>query len=152
MKQKYCGKRWTNENIATLGEKDKRKVLIKDVTNGRRFRFGGGKAFTDIKEVKAPVRIGSKHYNLSWFVVNTPISLLWGKESIKKAEVLLDLPQDRAKVKGDWLEHQTAKGSHYRIELLLKTKDTKKFDILFAEGHGSGVKMVDVKNDSEDKK
>ena len=78
--------------------------------------------------------------------MNATIPLLWGKESMKKAEVLLDLPQDRAKVKGEWLELQTAKGSHSRIELLPKTKSTKKFEILVTEGDGDGIKRADVKD------
>ena len=84
-----------------LGEKDKRKVKTKEVTNGQKFRFGGGKVFTAIAEVRAPVIIGRKGYKLIWFMVKAPIPLLWGKKSMKKAGVLLDLSQDRSRVKGE---------------------------------------------------
>ena len=88
-------------------------MVTKEVTNGQKFRFGGEKVFAVQEEVKAPVMTGNKQYSLGWFVVDTPIPLLWGKESMKKAGVLLDLPQDRARVKVEWLELATAKGSHH---------------------------------------
>ena len=105
-----------------MGDKDKRKVKTKEVTNEQKFRFGGGKVLVAIQEVSAPVIIGEKHYNLQWFVVNAPIPLLWGKESTKEADVLWDLPQDRAKINGEWVDLETARGEYYGIYLLLKTK------------------------------
>ena len=48
----------------SIGEKDKRKVKTKEVTNEQKFRFGGGKVMVAIQEVSAPVIIGKKHYNL----------------------------------------------------------------------------------------
>lgn len=90
-----------------IGEKDKRKVKTKEVTNEQKFRFGGGKVMVAIQEVSAPVIIGKKHYNLQWFVVNARIPLLWGKESMKKIDVLLDLHQDRAKITGEWVDLET---------------------------------------------
>ena len=89
------------------------------VTNGQKFRFGGVKVFTAI-EVRAPVMVGRRHYKLSWFIVNAPIPCLWGKESMKKGEVILDLHQGKVKVKGEWSKLQTDEGSPYRIELLPK--------------------------------
>ena len=65
---------------------------------------------------------------------------------MKKAEVLLDLPLDRAKVKGEGSDLETAKGSHYGIDLLPKTKCMEKFEILVAEGAKD-----DDQNESEDR-
>ena len=90
-----------------IGEKDKRKVNTKEVTNEQKFGFGGGKVMVAIQEVSAPVIIGKKHNNLQWFVVNARIPLMWGKESMKKIDVLLDLHQDRAKITGEWVDLET---------------------------------------------
>ena len=46
-----AGRRWTDEYMAALGEKDKRKVKTKEVTNRQKFRFGGGKVFVEAQEV-----------------------------------------------------------------------------------------------------
>ena len=44
-------RRWTDEYISAMGEEDKRKVKTKEVTNGQKFRFGGGKVFVATQEV-----------------------------------------------------------------------------------------------------
>ena len=71
-----AGRRWTEEYLVALGEKDRKKVVIKEVTNGQKFIFSGGNVCTAKEEVKAPVMIGNKRYSLSRFVVDTPIPLL----------------------------------------------------------------------------
>ena len=65
--------------------------------------------------------------------MEAPIPLLWGKESMKKAGVLLDLPKDRARVKGEWMELATAEGCHYGVYMLPKTDSMKKFETLVAD-------------------
>ena len=71
-----AGKEWSKEYLAALGDKDRNKVVIKDVQDGQKFRFGGGKVFAAEKEIKAPVMIGTKRYSLRWHVVEAPIPLL----------------------------------------------------------------------------
>ena len=80
-----AGKEWSNEYLAALRYKDRNKVVIKEVKDRQKFRFGGGKVFTAIEEVRAPVMIGSKLYNLCWFMVNAPIPLLWRKRVYEKS-------------------------------------------------------------------
>merc|ERR1712112_337034 len=141
-----AGSEWTKEYLAALGDIDRSKVVSTDVRDGQKFRFGGGKVFAAEQEVRAPVMVGTSRYYLNWYVVKAPIPLLWGKESMKKAEVLLDLPKDRARVKGEWIELATAEGSHYSIDLLPKTKSTRKFEALVAEEDPQ-----DQDDDKEDK-
>ena len=52
---------------------------------------------------------------------------------MKKAGVLLDLPKDRARVKGEWMELATAEGCHYGVYMLPKTDSMKKFETLVAD-------------------
>ena len=49
------------------------------------------------------------------------------------AGVPLDLPQDRARVKGEWLDLATAEWSHYGVDLLPKSKSMRKFETIVAE-------------------
>ena len=135
------GKDWSKEYLAG----DRNKVVIKDIKDGQKFRFGGGKVFA--AEIRAPVMIGNKRYSLRWHIVEAPIPLLWGKESMKKAGVLLDLPKDRARVKGEWMELATAEGSHYGVNMLPKTDSMKKFETLVAE---TLVSDQDIENKDQD--
>ena len=70
-----AGKTWSEEFFAALRDKDQKKVVIRDVSNGQKFRCGGGKVFAAKKEIKAPVMIGSKTYSLGWHVVM--VLFLW---------------------------------------------------------------------------
>ena len=65
--------------------------------------------------------------------MEAPIPLLWGKESMKKAGVLLDLSKDRVRVKGEWMELATAEGNHYGVDMLPKTDSMKKTEILVTD-------------------
>ena len=87
-----------------------------------------------MKEIKAPVMIGDRRYKLGWHVVKAPIPLLWGKNSMKKAGVLLDLPKDRARVNGKWMDLVISKGNHYGINMLPKSESMVAFEGLVAEG------------------
>ena len=81
------------------------------------------------REIKAPVRIGRRRYRLSWQVVEAHILFLWEKESMKKASMLLDLSKDRARVKGEWMELMTTKGSHCGINMLPKSGKREQSEI-----------------------
>merc|ERR1712112_600552 len=63
-----AGREWTEEYLAALGDKDRSSIVNKDVRNGQKFRFGGGKVVTAEKEIKVPVRVGNNRYKLSWHV------------------------------------------------------------------------------------
>merc|ERR1712112_493529 len=135
-----AGNEWSEKYIAALGDKHRSKVVIKDVEDGKKFRFGGGRVVVARKEIKAPIMLGNKRYSLSWHVVEAPIPLLWGKESMKKAGVLLDLPKDRARIKGEWVELVTAEGSHYGVNVLPKTDSMRKLEILVTDGNTEKIK------------
>ena len=67
-------------------------------------------------------------------MVDVPIPLLCGKESMKKAKVLLDLPNDRICVDGDWVDLIMAQCGHYGLNLLPWSKQMKGFETLVARG------------------
>ena len=53
---------------------------------------------------------------------------------MKKAGVLLDLPKDRARVNGKWMDLVISKGNHYGINMLPKSESMVVFEGLVAEG------------------
>merc|ERR1712112_673172 len=55
-----------------------------------------------------------------------------------KAEALLDLSKDRARINGKWVELVTAERSHYGMNVFPKTDNTRKFETLAAEGDRKG--------------
>ena len=86
---------------------------------------------------------------LSWHVVEAPIPLLWGKESMKKAEVLLDLPNDRARVKGLWIDLVVSDCDHYGLNMLPKSKSMVTFEGLVAKEDSDKIEVH--KDEGEDK-
>ena len=72
--------------------------------------------------ITVPVEIGGKKYKLSWHVVEAPIPLLWGKDSMKRAEVILDLLNDRARIKGTWVDLIVSTCDFYGVYMLPDTE------------------------------
>ena len=52
---------------------------------------------------------------------------------MKKAKVLLDLPNDRGRIKGTWVELITSHCEHYRLNLLPKSNSMAVFEGLVAQ-------------------
>ena len=84
--------------------------------------------------ISAPVEIGGKKYRLSWHVVEAPIPLLWGKESMKRAEVLLDLSNDRARIKGPWVDLIISNCDYYGVSMLPKRETMETSEGLVEKG------------------
>ena len=81
-------------------------------------------------------------------MVEAPIPLLWGKESMKKAEVLLDLPNDRARIKGMWIDLVVSACDHYGVNVLPKSESMVTFERLVAKDDKN--EYEDDKNEYED--
>ena len=69
-----------------------------------------------------PVEIAGVKYMLRWHVVEAPIPLLWGKESMKRAKVLLDFSNDRMRIKGTWIGLDVSSCDHYGIYIYVTKK------------------------------
>jgi hypothetical protein len=70
---------------------------------------------------------------------------------MKKAGVLLDLPEDRARVNGMWTDLVVSKGSHYGINMLPKSKSMGIFEGLIAEGLITEGDSEEEKDEEEQK-
>ena len=146
-----AGMRWTEEYIQALSIKDRKEVRASSMEGKQRFKFGGGTVFEAKVTISAPVQIGEKKYKLRWHVVEAPIPLLWGKESMKKAELLLDLPNDRARVRGTWVDLITSKCDHYGLYILPKSEIMEVFEGLVAKGGVESEKEDDQQQSGEEK-
>ena len=72
--------------------------------------------------ITVPAVIGGMRYRMTWHIVEAPILLLWGKESMKKAGVQLDLSNDRVKINNVWTDLVVSSRDYYGLNILPKNK------------------------------
>ena len=77
-----------------------------------KFKFGDGQQVTATKRVIFPIVIAGKHCRIEAEIVKENIPLLLSKTSLKRCNMIIDLPNDKAKV-------------------FKATSDTSKYEILF---------------------
>ena len=120
--QNVCGEYWLKSYIASLSEEDKGKV--KEITDEKKtkFRFGGGEILSSIKNIKIPAEIADRKVTLITYVISSGIPLLWSQPSMTRAGVVLDLPADRAKILGKWVDLKVTSVGHYYINILSQEK------------------------------
>ena len=68
---------------------------------------------------------------------------------MKKVEVLLDLPNDRARIKGTWTNLIVSVCDHYGINMLPKSKTMETFKGLVTEGYDKNERDVDREEEME---
>ena len=120
--QNICGEYWLKSYVASLSEEDERKVEGIIDEKKTKFRFGGGEVLSSIKMIKIPSEIADKKVSLITYVVSSGIPLLWSQPSMTRAGVVLDLPADRAKILGKWVDLNVTSVGHYYINILPQEK------------------------------
>ena len=119
-----CGESWWLDYYDNLDEEDKNEVRVED-GGEKRFRFGGGEVLTALRKVTFPANLAGKRVRISSHVVRSPIPLLWSKPSMMKARVLLDLPEDRARILGSWTELDTTSAGHHSLSIRPQKEETE---------------------------
>ena len=112
-----AGEGWWNSYQASLSPELKRKVQVYP-SGGKKFRFGGGEVLTSTKLVKFPGRLAGKDVMFSSHVVQSNIPLLWSRPAMARAGTVLDLPKDRAKILGAWVDLDLTDVGHYALDIL----------------------------------
>ena len=113
------GEAWRNSYYASLPPVFKEKV--KEFGAGKtQFRFGGGEVLPSLKSIKFPGILAGKSVTFTSHLVSSNIPLLWSRPSMAKAGTVLDLPQDRAKIFGNWIPLNLTSVGHYAIDILPK--------------------------------
>ena len=111
-----CGQTRWRDFHESLSTEDRNRVRMED-GGGRKFRFGGGKVLTATEHVKFPVKLAGREVMMSSHVVSSPIPLLWSKPSMIKAGVVVDLPEDKAKILGNWTSLDITSAGHRSLQI-----------------------------------
>jgi hypothetical protein len=138
------GEAWWRSYKASLSPELKAKVKESDPA-GKKFRFGGGRVLPSIKLVMFPATLAGKDVMFRSHVVSSDIPLLWSRPSMAKAGTVLDLPQDKAKIFGEWIDLNRTSVGHYSIDILPKDDKTVEQSLLALPEDGKEKEKVLVK-------
>jgi transposase InsO family protein len=131
------GKDWLSTYLDMIDDDDLKKVSEMDDCST--FRFGDGNKVVSNKVVKIPGIIGSKHVTIEENVVNNDIPLLLSRNSMKKANMIVDFNTDKAVLFGEEVSLHSTKCGHYclpltpRVRCQLSPKSMKNFVLHVSE-------------------
>ena len=110
------GEMWLDEYLQTLSEQD--RLQISERSNDATFQFGDGAEVISSKLVKIPVVIGSKKFFIEANVVKNELPLLLSRQSMKRAEMIIDYSNDTVNVGGkDIIKLTYTSSVHYCLPL-----------------------------------
>lgn len=117
-----CGENWLRSYEEALNSDQKQKVTKSQ--SDKRFRFGDGNVVTSRQKVTIPAKIGKMKCNIEAEVVKADIPLLLSKESLKRAETVLDLSNDSATMFKQPVDLEFTSSGHYCIPILDRANDS----------------------------
>ena len=111
-----CGSKWFEIYGQTLSDNEQKSVSEENSYNC--FRFGvGGPIYNSKRKVKFPAKIGNKDIFIEADVIDCDIPLLLSKESMKKAQTVIDFNNDNAVMLGQKIKLNFTQSGHYSIPL-----------------------------------
>ena len=110
-----CGAKWMFDYVESLSDEEKSQIT--EEKSERIFRFGDGSNVKAFKNVTIPAVIGTKRCKISADVVDLELPLLLSKESLKKANAVLDLNNDEATLFGQTVRLEQTSSGHYCVNL-----------------------------------
>ena len=110
-----CGKEWYDCFVDGLD--DVAKDSVKESTSTRKFKFGGGKVSSSLKQVALPCSIASTKVVIQCDVVNDNIPLLLSKRAMKRAKTKIDFETDKIQMLGKEVFPHVNSSGHYCITL-----------------------------------
>ena len=93
-------------------------INIEIYQSNTKFKFGDGRQVTATKRVIFPIVIAGKHCRIEAEIVKENIPLLLSKTSLKRCNMIIDLPNDKAKVFDREIDLQSTTNGHYCINIL----------------------------------
>lgn len=105
-----CGRKWLNQYTSKLGDSEN---FISRFKSSQECRFGDGVNVMSSESVTIPAVIGDTHCNISTEVADCDIPLLLSKESLKRADTVLDLSKDTAVMFGKPVALDFTSSGHY---------------------------------------
>ena len=129
-----CGKRWYEQYVDQLEQKKKKN--IKTGASDKSFRFGNGDKVKSYMKATIPAQIGDTHCTIETEVVDIDLPLLLSKDSLRRAEAVLDMSNDKATMFHQPVELNYTSTGHYCIDICCKqeAKDDEESEILLLEG------------------
>ena len=130
--KKDCGQQWLNNYIDLLD--DDQKLQVKRKPSDRIFRFRDGQQVHFEQQVTIPATTGGTKCTIETDVVESKLPLLLSKNSLKKAQTVLDMNSDTAKMFGQPVELFQTSSGNYRINPCISRPpifDGKKSNFLF---------------------
>ena len=114
------GKIWLSTYLEMIDDEDMKKVT--QVDDCSTFRFGDGNKVVSYKMVKIPATIGTKNVTIEASVVDNDIPLLLSRNSMKKANMIVDFNTDKAVLFGEEVSLHSTKCGHYCLPLLSRVR------------------------------
>ena len=110
------GEMWLDEYLQTSSEQN--RLQVSERSNDTTFRFGDGAEVTSSKLVKFPVVIGCQKFFNEANVVENELPLLLSRQSMKRAEMMIDFSNDTVNVGGkDIIKLTCTSSGHYYLPL-----------------------------------
>ena len=137
-----CGEDWINCYMETLDDKQKQNLKI--FPSKTWFKFGDGIKLQSLKKIRIPCEIAGTRCHIDTDVVACDIPLLFGKPSMKRAKMTLDMVNDTATIFDRKVHLDSTPSGHYFIPLSF-TKSSKYLEnILLAMGDTTEEKNKDL--------
>ncbi|KAK6187111.1 hypothetical protein SNE40_005204 [Patella caerulea] len=138
-----CGSKWLDKYINSLPTYLMKKV--KTIDSVKLFKFGDGSQLKSLKNVTIPASIVGVNCDITTEVVDADIPLLLSKTSLKRAETVLDLNNDRAMMFNREIQLNFTSTGHYCIDITPTENGQNKFHneiLLFEEVQSKEQKMT----------
>ena len=111
-----AGEKWFTNFKSNLTDDSIKNIEI--YQSNTKFKFGDGRQVTATKRVIFPIVIAGKHCRIEAEIVKENIPLLLSKTSLKRCNMIIDLPNDKAKVFDRDIDLQSTTSGHYCINIL----------------------------------
>ena len=118
--------------VKDLSKSDKAKLQISKSSTS--FKFGDGQKVRSFKKVKIPASIGSVNCYIDVEIIKEKIPLLLSKQSLKNAEAVINIANDKIKVFGKDVDLYFSTSGYYCLEIFpIKFAANKIKEILIVE-------------------
>ena len=111
-----CGEDWLNDYKSNMNQDQLNR--LNPVKSFTKFQFGDGKEVCSEQRVSLPAVIGGISCQIESEVVPCKIPLLLGKPSLKKADAVIDVSNDKIQMFGKDMIVEVTSSGHYVIDLM----------------------------------
>ena len=99
----------------SLDETLKKQVQVNRSTTG--FKFGDGRKVCSTKKVQIPAMVAGEMCNIESDIIAEDIPLLLSKNSLKKADAIIDMKNDKAFILGKEVKLHLSTSGHNCIDI-----------------------------------